>query len=215
MTKTVKIILFLSLSLNVWLFYNETRKNRFYTFDHNEPEVNIQLERSKFLSLIKEKYPKSATKKYLFIHIWSPGDWDSMKEMPMLDTLIRPLRNDFFYVFVCKDKTDYAWRKLQEHTRKCKNFVYMNGQKNFVNSIFQEKGDLNKKPWAFFETPTSVIVDQKGTILHYKNYKFPMNLTKGKTFPTKQKAMQYSDSAEKANKRNWYRSIDSLLISIK
>lgn len=190
-----------------------TRKCRIDSYN-NPPvkEVDIILTRRNFLDEIKAAFPGIKNKKKFFINIWSTGEWDSMKRMPLLDTLIEPLNSEMAYVFVCDEKTDYAWRKLKEQTTRAKNFIYVNDQKDFIISVFQELKILNKKPYKWYNPNISLIMDDTGNIKFIKMYPIrhgKIEIIPGKSLQETEQINQKSDS------QNYFHSIDGALSAIK
>jgi hypothetical protein len=168
MKKWLKIVLIVSLILNVFFVVVKIIINQSMIYEPTKiKEVNIQEVRTKFFSELKKKYPKLSSKKYFFINVWAPGSWESMHQIPLLDTLVEPLKDDFAYIFANEDENSYAQRKLKEHSSKTKNFIYLNEQKDFLTSIYQEKKTLYFKPWRARIVPMNVIMNSLGKILYF------------------------------------------------
>src|ERR1041385_8258862 len=104
MKKTFKIILFISLILNVGVviiqFIDHREKvdnwerGAKFKYDNMTRFVNITETKKSFLDSLFHKYPHLKTKKYLFINFWDTGDQYSIKQLPTLDTIIEPLIKD-------------------------------------------------------------------------------------------------------------------------
>ncbi len=168
MKKWLKIVLITSLILNAFFIAMQVITNQRMKYVPTKiKEVNIEEEKTKFFTELKKKHPQLSDKKYFFINVWAPGNWDSMHQIPLLDTLVEPLKNNVAYIFASEDKSDYAERRLKEHSSKTKNFIYLNGQKDFITSIYQEKNMLYVKFWRSRKTPMNLIMDQHGKILYF------------------------------------------------
>ena len=214
MKKGLKITLILSVILNVILsiiyFFESNR-----TFNFTPPEikeVNIPEERNKMFTEIKKIHPELSDKKYFFFHAWSVGDWASMHQMPILDTMIEPLRNDFAYVFVNDEKADYSWQTLKAHTRKAKNFIYLNNMENFLTSIYQEKNMLHFKGYRDRMTPMNVVMDRKGNIVYFDTLKDMITVMIPE--PDK-KVSRMVDSLNRSLSRVYSLTLDSVFKNIK
>jgi hypothetical protein len=216
MKKSFKIFLTFSLALNVFficsLLVNKAIRASYQEEHEFTEEVNVGEERKKLISELKTKFPEMADKKLLFINIWSPGDWDSMKNMPRFDSLVQPLNKDMAYFFVSEAKSDYAWRMLKAKTRKAKNFGYLNDQKGFVTSVFQEMNILNRAPYKWYHPNVTMIITADGNVKFLKM----LPIIHGTIKPSGGKTLQQTvDSIENTNDKNYFKSIDSALSVVK
>ncbi len=176
MKRWVKIILLISLALNLTFVIIQltSYKSRRETIERNVKMkyetrtklVNIAVTKSKFLDSLYKKYPELKNKKYLFINIWDTGDGWSIKQLPMLDTLIEPLQENLGYVLVNDEKSDYAQRVLRQDTGLTKHFLFMDRCEDFMYAINQELL-MPRKRFNYPHVPMNIILDNKGKIIYY------------------------------------------------
>src|SRR3954470_14789941 len=102
MKRSFKIILISSLVLNLIFIVLQISTRPAITSTRPTPidkNLNVEKTKNNFLDQLFKKYPAAKEKKYFFINFWDTGHMYLKDQLPMLDTLVEPLRNDFAYVF--------------------------------------------------------------------------------------------------------------------
>jgi hypothetical protein len=174
MKRSVKIVLIASLIINVCFISLQIigSRKRSETIERNIKNnykqftkfVNIADTKRSFLDSLHKKYPETINKKYLFINIWSTGDGWSIKQLPILDTLILPLKSDMSYILVNDEKPDYSVRVLKQDTATTINFLFMHQCEDFMYAMSQELR-LKRSYYNYPRTPLLLILDPSGKII--------------------------------------------------
>ena len=176
MKRSFKIILVISLITNLCLVIIQVmghfsqrdtwERNIKMKYETRTKLVNVSETKNKFLDSLYKKYPELKDKKYLFINIWDTGDGWSIKQLPMLDTLIEPLKENFGYILVNDEKPDYAKRVLKQDTGLTNHFVFMDRCEDFMYAINQELL-MPRTRFNYPHVPMNIILDNKGKIIYH------------------------------------------------
>lgn len=197
MKKSFKIILAISLLIN--LTFIALQVSSYYTrrsnlisnierkYSHLTKVVNIAETKKNFMDSLFHKYPQLKIKKYLYINIWDTGDQYSIKQLPTLDTLIKPLLPEVGYVLVNDEKPDYSNYVLKRDIGKTTNFVFINRAEDFIQAINQELR-IPRRRFNYPVTSMNLILDNTGKIVYfdtlqtYSGPKWPEDSLKDKIY---------------------------------
>lgn len=187
MKKSFKAILIVSLVLNgvfIVLQIRDSFRANYWSEDRDPRKgVNVEVERKNFFSSLKKHYPNTVNKKYFFINAWSPMRYGFRKELKMLDSLVKPVKNNFGYVFVSDISGDKAfWDPLKD---SAKNFVFMESEESFMTSVYQEKNMMDFMGWRRRMTPINLVMDSTGKMLYFDTLYATVNMTENKILDTK------------------------------
>ncbi len=171
MKKSVKIILIVSLIVNICFVVLQIVGSfqRSATIERNIKSnykqftkvVDVDQVKRSFLDSLHKKYPETTNKKYFFINIWGTGDGWSIKQLPILDTLITPLKSDVSYILVNDEKPDYSVRILKQDTATTNNFLFMHQCEEFMYAMSQELR-MKRSYYNYPRIPLILILDQSG-----------------------------------------------------
>ncbi len=197
MKRWFKIVLITSLVINVAFvviqivgYYNIrmnwewNAKSKYENFTKmvNAPEV-----KKHFMDSLFKKYPELKTKKYLFINFWDTGDTYTLKQIPILDTLIKPILPDVGYVFVNDEAPDYSVRILKRNKISSANFLFINQAGDFIQAINQEIR-VPRRRFGYPKCSMNLILDKAGKIIYfdtlqtYSGPRWPEDSLKDKIF---------------------------------
>ena len=149
----VKILLIISLGLNVYFVWDtkRIRNNRIWGESFMKAFGSGEINKTtwtkgfeSFITKLKQKDQKLANKKYFYINTWATFCSPCIKEMPFLDSLAGTLRNDVAYVFVSEISDESATSCIKRHKYNIKNFIFLNDMGDFISGICNEKGTKTK-----------------------------------------------------------------------
>lgn len=173
MSKRFKIILIASLLINIFFIIIEflEYRSRQINLELTKPfvlkDVNVTEEKKKFLSKFRREYPSLADKKYVFINFWTGGSGSCIAQLPILDTLLMPLRDDMAYLVVSDENPNYATRRLRGEKISTANFTYINQSDSLIHAICKEK-KVKAHTWGFvMMLPMNIVLDRTGNIVYF------------------------------------------------
>jgi hypothetical protein len=208
MKKWIKIILVISLTLNVVMvglqLYARSIKNEL----NKVKEVDIKLEKDKFFSLLYSKYPETKNKKYLFIQVWETDSGTGMEQMMVIDSIMDSRQEKFACVFLCPEKNDYANKILKQQKIETKNFVYLNDMEDVILALHQDK-NIMLKNITNVKAPANVIIDKNGKILFWQNHFWITGLTKQDVKKNPRNNYGFK------NDKQFIKSLDSIFVTLK
>jgi hypothetical protein len=166
------VLFIISLLLSGFFVFLQIVQNRYEPVDFESGHegdtvrLNIAYQKKKFFTGLKRLYPEISTKKYLFMNLYSCSA-RAMDEIPILDTVIEPLREDMAYLLVSPAPKKEVSMKLKERNISDKNFLNVNESDSFILTLCRE---IKKKPlyiWDSYEyLPFSIVCDSSGKILY-------------------------------------------------
>ncbi|HRD38308.1 MAG TPA: hypothetical protein PLC65_06725 [Bacteroidia bacterium] len=171
MKRSLKIILFFSLILNLVLIGIQVFYKAVYRVRETEPkDININVARSAFMDSLIKLNPELKDKKYFYINIWDTGCLSCIQQMPMLDSIVEPVKDNFGYVFITLMPEGYSKRCLNKEGIKTKNFKYMYNCQDFVFSIYKEK-NYKRELLRAYKFPLNVIIDRYANLIYVDSLK--------------------------------------------
>jgi hypothetical protein len=208
MKRWVKIVLVASLALNIVVIGLQLYvKNLTHEFNAVK-EVDVKLEKDKFLSLLYSKYPETKSKKYLFIQIWETDSGTGMEQMMIIDSIMDPRQQDYACVFLCPEKNDYANKILKQQKIKTKNFVYLHEMEDIIIALHQDK-NVKLKNITDIKAPLNVIIDKAGKILFWQKHFWITGLTEEDLKKNPRNKFGYN------NDKQFIKSLDSIFVALK
>lgn len=149
MKKPVKIILLVSLALNLILacFQLYSYFERQQRIAENKDEikkyteqriVNSPVVKKSFFDSLYINYPDLRRKKYLFINIWRTADAWTDRVLPIYDSIIQPLRDDIGYLTLTEENKKYARSILKQDTSLINNFDFIYSAERFILALNQD-----------------------------------------------------------------------------
>jgi thiol-disulfide isomerase/thioredoxin len=169
MKRTLGILVFLSLSLNVYLIYDDVRNTKNQKLGQSvNGLLGLRISKTKWsqgFKIFQEKLAEGNTsllgKKYYYINIWTNWCKPCIREMPWLDSIAGSLNKDVGYVFLSDISESVANTSLKKINYHAKSFVFLNDMNDFVSAICNEQGSKTKM------YPMVLILSNKGEVLHY------------------------------------------------
>jgi hypothetical protein len=209
MKKWIKILLIASLTLNfVMIGFQLYIKYVTIPGLNKVKEVDIPLEKNKFISLLDTKFPRVKSKKYIFIQIWETDSGTAMEQMMVIDSIMDSRQHDYACVFLCPEKNDYANKILKQQQIKTKNFVYLNEMEDIIIALHQDK-NIKLKNITNIKAPVNVIIDKTGRILFWQQHFWITGLTAEDV--KKNKSLNYGYKHDK----QFLKSLDSIFVVLK
>jgi thiol-disulfide isomerase/thioredoxin len=165
----LSISVFLSLSLNVYLIYDDVRNTKNQELGQSvNGLLGLQVSKTKwsqgfklFQAKLTEDNKSLLGKKYYYINIWTNWCKPCIREMPWLDSIAGSLNKDVGYVFLSDISERVAKTSLKKINYQAENFVFLNDMNDFVSAICNEQG---KKTKIY---PMVLILSNTGEVLHY------------------------------------------------
>lgn len=170
MSRLLKILFVLSILINVTFIFYEIKHPPIPARYEIAPafrikNLKVKDEKLKFFKKLKTLDPLSYRKKYVFINIWDTHYNGSAPVLPVLDTLIEPLRKDFSYVLLNEENDNISNYTLQKKKVHTKNFIYMNDADSMMHAFFQEFR-MKSKFKFLFALPITVIMNHEGKVVY-------------------------------------------------
>ena len=209
MKRWLKIVLILSLTVNVVVIGLQFYAKHITLASLNKvKEVDVPLEKNKFLSQLYTKHPEIKSKKYLFVQIWETDSGTGMEQMMVIDSIMGSRQQDYACVFLCAEKDDYANKILKQQNIKTKNFIYLNEMEDIILALHQDK-NIKLKNITDIKAPLNVIMDRKGKISFWQQHFWITGLTVGDV----RKKPEYNFGFK--NDKRFLKSLDSIFTALK